>query len=810
MSEAKILIVEDEGIEALDLQQRLISLGYPAPDIAICGEEAVQKAQESAPDLVLMDIMLHGEIDGVAAAERIQARFDIPIIYLTAYTDEVTLQRAKVTEPYGYLVKPYKERELHITIDVALYKHRMERKLRENEKWLATTLRCIGDAVIATDKEGRITFMNAVAERLLGWKLEETFNRKLTEVFNIINRDTRREVENPVSRVIREGTVVGLANHTRLIARDGAEIPIDDSAAPIKDDKGNIIGVVLVFRDVTERERALEAIHRARDELEARVRERTAELAKANGIQTMVNSLLHFSLEKIPQEELLKRALELVTSNPWIAAEPRGCIFLVDDESQHLLMKAHKGLPDSIQKGCASVPIGRCICGLAALQKRVVYCECSDGEHEMAGAGLPPHAHYLVPILFEGKLLGLIGLYLKEKRGANREDETALEAIASAVAGIIVRERGEQALQESENRLRHLSSELLNAQERERKRIARELHDSIVSSLSAVNLSIEGFLAHEKRNKPVAEMLHTLTSIVQRATAEIRRIMADLRPSILDDLGVSAAMDWLCREFQKLYPYIRVELLAETGEGEVSDALKTAIFRISQEALNNVAKYSRADSVKVSLKKGPGRIELLIRDSGHGFDPQKVFSMAGPRKGFGLISMRERAELLGGSFTLESAEGAGTAIQAVWPLEEGESPAGEDQAPAGPRNGVCLKTLLVEDNTAFRQSFRAGLQARFPSMMIEEAADGNEAIRKVHAFLPHLIFMDIHLPGKNGLQLTREIRSSHPGTFIIVVTGQDTPEYRKAAAESGAARFIGKDTLSWRDIEEAVSSLPIR
>ncbi|MGA1875124.1 MAG: response regulator [bacterium] len=282
MPETKILIVEDEAIEALDLQQRLTSLGYPAPEIVFSGEEALKKAEEIRPDLVLMDIMLSGEIDGVTAAEKIKAQFDIPIIYLTAYADEDTLQRAKITEPYGYIVKPFKERELHIMIDVALYKHNMEKKLKENEKWLATTLRSIGDGVIATDKEGLITFMNGVAESLMGWSLEEIVRKPLAQVFNIINRDTRLPVENPVTRVIDEGTIGGLANHTILMARDGREIPIDDSAAPIKDDQGNIIGVVLIFRDVTEREKALQVLHGYQKELEQRVAEKTRDLQKIN------------------------------------------------------------------------------------------------------------------------------------------------------------------------------------------------------------------------------------------------------------------------------------------------------------------------------------------------------------------------------------------------------------------------------------------------------------------------------------------------------------------------------------------------
>ncbi len=302
MSDAKILIVEDEGIEALDIQHRLISLGYTNPEIVFSGEEAIKKTEEMQPDLVLMDIMLHGGIDGITTAKQINDRFDIPIVYLTAYADEETLQRAKTTAPYGYIIKPFKERELHITIDVALYKHKMEKRLKESEKWLATTLRSIGDAVITTNKEGLVTFMNPIAEGLTGRKLEEASCRSLTEVFRIVNRDTGRVVENPVMKVLSEGVTEGLANHTVLIARNGTRVPIDDSAAPIKDDRGNMMGAILVFRDITEREKAERSLQKAHDELEQRVKERTSELREANAV------LEAEILNRKKAEEALQRA----------------------------------------------------------------------------------------------------------------------------------------------------------------------------------------------------------------------------------------------------------------------------------------------------------------------------------------------------------------------------------------------------------------------------------------------------------------------------------------------------------------------
>lgn len=259
MTSTKILIVEDEGIVAKDLQNRLKKFGYCVPAVAASGEQAINKAAELCPDLVLMDIRLKGDIDGIEAAQEIYTRFNIPVIYLTAYADDSTLERAKVTEPLGYLLKPFKERELYTTIEIALNKCKQEKQLKENQQWLATIIKSIGDAVIASDVQELVTFMNPVAENLTGWKQEEARGKKISDVFNIVNAETRNQIESPITKVLQDGVSVDLPQETILIAKNGAEIPIDHSAAPIKDNKDNIVGAVLVFRDITEHQRANEA-----------------------------------------------------------------------------------------------------------------------------------------------------------------------------------------------------------------------------------------------------------------------------------------------------------------------------------------------------------------------------------------------------------------------------------------------------------------------------------------------------------------------------------------------------------------------
>ncbi|MCD6185626.1 MAG: response regulator, partial [Deltaproteobacteria bacterium] len=253
MPKIRILIVEDEAIVAQDLKTILENLGYEVPAIAASGEEAVESALALSPDLVLMDIKLKGNIDGIEAVSRIRKKIDLPVIYLTAYADGDTLKRAKITTPLSYMLKPFDEKELHTAIEIGLYKHKMELKLKKLKEWLITVLKSIGDAVITTDNQGRVIFMNPVAEKLTGWNHKDASNKNLTEVFNIVNEQTNAVVKNPVNNVLETGLVVGLANNTMLISKNGQTRPIDDSAAPVKDEKGNVSGVVLIFRDVTEK-----------------------------------------------------------------------------------------------------------------------------------------------------------------------------------------------------------------------------------------------------------------------------------------------------------------------------------------------------------------------------------------------------------------------------------------------------------------------------------------------------------------------------------------------------------------------------
>ncbi len=272
----RVLVVEDEYILAINLQETLESLGYVVLDIADSAEGAIAKATELRPNLILMDIRLRGETDGIQAAEQIWHHLQIPIIYVTGHSDKSTVERATLTSPFGYILKPIKEQELYVAIQTALNRY-------DREQFLSSVLRGMGDAVIVVDTELNIKYINQVAEALTGWRWDEAKEKMLTEVIKIIDEQTQLPIENPIIAALQQETTIYLGGGVLLVARDGTTIPIADSATPLRNNNGVITGAVFVFRDDTQRrlteERNL-AAERAQ-QLEIRV----AELQRLNQLK---------------------------------------------------------------------------------------------------------------------------------------------------------------------------------------------------------------------------------------------------------------------------------------------------------------------------------------------------------------------------------------------------------------------------------------------------------------------------------------------------------------------------------------------
>ncbi len=219
----------------------------------------------------------------------------------------------------------------------------------------------------------------------------------------------------------------------------------------------------------------------------------------------------------------------------------------------------------------------------------------------------------------------------------------------------------------SERELRLLSARLLGAQEEERKRIAAELHDSIGAMLSAVKYSLENTRTIMEKGAASPECLDGPVAMIQQMMEEARRLMSNLRPSMIDDLGILPTIDWFCRQFEGIYSSIRIDKEIGAEERDVPEALKIIVFRVIQEAFHNIAKHSGADFVKLSLMRDGKTLELLIEDNGIGFDPDVATLTGSTGERLGLTSMRERVELSGGCLSITTASGKGTSIAASWP-----------------------------------------------------------------------------------------------------------------------------------------------
>jgi signal transduction histidine kinase len=222
----------------------------------------------------------------------------------------------------------------------------------------------------------------------------------------------------------------------------------------------------------------------------------------------------------------------------------------------------------------------------------------------------------------------------------------------------------------AEEALRLLSTQLLAAQELERKRLAVEMHDSIGQTLSALKFQIENAATMLERGDTAAviDLIGRLVPKIQSAVDEVRHISMALRPAMLDDLGILPTLAWFCREFQSVYDgRLRLDTTLSVREEEVPANLKTMVYRIAQEALNNVARHAYANVVQVVLKRRDSTLELSVRDNGVGFDPASFVPRADDPRGLGLNTMRERAETSGGKLRIESTPGGGTLVYVTWP-----------------------------------------------------------------------------------------------------------------------------------------------
>jgi PAS domain S-box-containing protein len=470
LSKAAILIVEDSFIVAYHLQTTLESEGYRVLGTEDSGEKALAFLEKQRPDLILMDIMLNGELDGIETARTVKAKYNLPVIYITALTDKDTIQRAKVTEPFGYLTKPFEDREIFTVIEMALYKHEIESKLRQSEEQYFSTLRSISDAVVVLDKFYRINYLNPSTEALTGWTLPKAQGKPMMEVLKIRDEETQELTVNLLQCDLDGSKTSSVKKNLVLISNTGKETPIGEgSVSPVIDTRGNCTGLVIIFKDLTE---------------------------------------------KTERNRLLKE--------------------------------------------------------------------------------------------FEIKRLAA----------------------------------------------------LLEGQEKERNRIAKDLHDGLGQTLNAIKMNVNLNSSDSRAQE--------LSKLIDEAIQESIRISDNLLPSKLRDFDLATCIRSLCSQMQSS-SNVQVSFESLGSSQTIDQTQKINFYRIAQEALNNAVKHAKASNITVQLSEEAENIQLTIEDDGQGIASARKQKSTSSRNG--LANMRERAEIMGGTFILESDESRGTLIIVEAPVQ---------------------------------------------------------------------------------------------------------------------------------------------
>jgi signal transduction histidine kinase len=468
-----------------------------------------------------------------------------------------------------------------------------------------------------------------------------------------------------VMDLVSKGRWEGEITHTR---RDGKKIVVSSRWALQRGDNKTSTSILEINTDITQEKEAEERIN-------------------------ATNALLSLFSEKHARKEYLDGVIDLIQS--WSGCRCVGIRVL--DERGYIPYESYVGFSQEFweNENWISVHKNQCACirvvtrnpdpqDLPMVTPRGSFC-CGNTCKLLAQLSEEERARFrgvciqngflsvsIIPICHRERIFGAI--HLADERGdrLSLKEIEFIESMAPLIGEAINRFNLEEKIRESENRLRILSSQLLTVQEDERKRIARDVHDSLGASLAAVKYGMEATLQQLGRGTPktgkIVKSLKDTVSRIQESIEEVRRIQMDLRPPILDDLGIIPTINWFTREFQKIYSHINIEREVHLQESDVSPLLRTVIYRVMQEALNNIAKHSKAEVVHLALKKEGDRIELTIKDDGDGFDYGEVVATKSTEKGIGLSSMRERAELSGGAFTVDSSIGAGTTIRASWAL----------------------------------------------------------------------------------------------------------------------------------------------
>ncbi len=649
-----------------------------------------------------------------------------------------------------------------------------QRRAGEGRELLRVTLASIGDAVITTDTDGRITYLNAVAESLTGWRQEEAAGQPIEAVFRIANEETKLPAESPVTQALREGVVVGLANHTSLLAKDGKEWSIDDSAAPIKDAGGRVVGVVLVFRDVSQR--------------------RQAERLEQNRLRQRAEA--HEEMRRRVEE--LEKLMEVLPVAVWIARD-RECMQISGNRAGYHLLRMPSGLNLSLTAPLEEQPTGF----------RVYH----------AGQEVPPEE---LPL----QRAAARGIEVRDyEEDIVFDDGTVVQAFGSAlplfdekgeVRGSIAAFMDVSELGRLEQELRRKVEELAVADRRKNEFLATLAHE-LRNPLAAIRNAAQILSA----KGPPDPDLRWSRGVILRQVSHMARLLDDL----LDLSRISQNKLDLRKERTELAAAFEMAVetsrpLIESGGHELIvnlpsepvylDADPVRLSQVFSNLLQNAAKYSDAGgNIRLAGELQGSEVLVSVKDDGIGISAetlprifemfsqgQRVLERSQDGLGIGLALVRGLVGLHGGSIEARS-DGPGQGSEFVVRLPRLVPPAVEMRersgAGAGPMHAAPRRRLLIVDDLKDNADTLAML-LELKGHEVHMAYDGEEAIAAAERFQPEVVLLDIGMPKLDGYEACRHIRQQPWGKemFLIALTGWGQDDDRRRTEEAGFDHHLVK------------------
>jgi PAS domain S-box-containing protein len=689
---------------------------------------------------------------------------------------------------------------------------RGELALRETEARLRTTLQSIGDAVIATDTRGRITLMNGVAEVLTGWTQAEAIGTAIGTVLILVNEGTRQPAENPVGRVLREGTITGLANHTVLVSKAGREIPIDDSAAPIRDGDGGLVGVVMVFRDITERRHA-EGERAALLEQERSARAEAERVARMLGqLQVVTEPMLSDVSADLLMRELLTRVRTALASDT-------ATILLLTEDGARLSPVSSDGLREAVAED-VEVPLGHSVAGrLAASDGGLIFPDLT--KEEVQNPFVRDRVKSLVgaPLRVGGRLIGVVHVGSSAPRHYTEDDLRLLRLVADRMALAIDRVRlheaervaqreAEAANQAKDAFLATVSHELrqpLNAILGWSRIVRAGTHDE-----AALMQALEVIERNAKLQEGlIADLLDVSRIVTGRLRLDIQPV--DLRAVIGTGLDVVRP----AASARGIHLETALDPSASLVSGD-ADRLQQVLWNL----LSNAVKFTpKGGRIEVRLQRVDSQAELAVSDTGEGisaellphlFERFRQADRPGGRAreglGLGLSIVRHLVELHGGTVRADSAgPGRGATFTVRLPLMAvqvpvgGLRPMGSDlergwASGAPPPVLRGSRVLVVDDEADAREMLRTVLETS--GAIVTLAGSAEEALEMLERVRADVLVSDIAMPGEDGHTLIRKVRAWPPergGTIpAVAVTAHARAEDRTRALVAGFQLHVPK------------------